>query len=253
MGYDESPLEDADKELSPCLMQWGYNDSKLTQLTHCAKNAQDMSVSSSYRMHDANSPEHWGGTKGIHLPLAQLIATIIPDDYGVIIVPAAFGGKRISECVSQLQPTFVKNLKAALELNSENKLYGIIWCQGEFDAYDKRSGADYKTAFENMINNVNSQLSSYASKSVNGKIDKSIWYNWEFPLMYKNLNTGREILAAQKDVLGESNYVAIPDETLANPTTYTSGTKEAHFGQGTFRSVIAPAVFAKMKANILGE
>ena len=85
VGYDESPIDPyTDRAFnSQRVMQLGFlkdDNLKLVPLTSCAQNFQDM------------TKVQEGGTKGIHLPLANIMLRYIPEDYGVLILPCAYGG-----------------------------------------------------------------------------------------------------------------------------------------------------------------
>lgn len=262
VGYDESLLTLFDKpKYTNRIFQIGHNSKEFKPLSYCAENAQDMATVSGggkagFRSDDAFVDEGrttMAKTKGIHLPLANLIADAIPDDYGVIIVPSAFGGKTIDNLSKNGQgyyARFIENIKTAVNRNEGNVLLGIVWCQGEFDAANSVSGANYKTKFQNLINDAKTDLAEIKNKTLHKKdIDASLWYVFEYPVMYKNTNTGKDILKAQKEVVGESNYVVIPDETPFNETTITSATKNAHYAGDAYRKIIAPRVFNAMSQN----
>lgn len=264
VGYDESILTHFDKpKYANRLFQIGHNSREFKPLTYCAENAQDMSTVTAngkggFRSNDAWVDEgriNYAKTKGVALPLANLIADAIPEDYGVIIVPSAFGGKTIDNLSKNGQGyygRFIENLKTAVNRNEENILLGIVWCQGEYDANNNVTGATYKTKFQNLINDVKNDLEEVKNKTIDKKsVDASKWYVFEYPVHYKNINNnrGREILQAQKEVVGESNYAYIPDETPFNETTITSATLQAHFAGDSYRKVIAPRVFSRMSNN----
>ena len=87
VGYDESPVDVKKYPVNPRLCQLGYkgNDNlKIIPLSWCAQNFQDMTT-----IKGANG---MSGTKGIHYPLAKELLKWIPSDYGILIIPAAYGG-----------------------------------------------------------------------------------------------------------------------------------------------------------------
>lgn len=272
VGYDESvaTLYDVPKYENR-LFQVSCRDDKLNiePLTLCAKNIQNMESDvynkSVFTAQIKESRKVFGlkdgrYTKGIHLPLANLIASAIPDDYGVLIVPGAYGGQSITSflktttsstgCAGGYYARFIKAMKKALEQGAQadkNILAGIIWCQGEQDS-GEMSGLAYKEKFNTLISDVKADLASFANRTAFNSLDK-IWYCYEYPLHFKNQKYGRDILTAQKELLGIDNYVKVDDNHPTNTATYTSAIKEAHYGQNYFRTHIAPSVFEKLKEN----
>lgn len=266
VGYDESALTDDDTPKFPHRVKQIPADSDaISNLTACARNYQDMNQANkggaSYNAATyGNSTEAFLnsrtdklgntriGTKGIHLPLGELILQAIPEDYGVLIVPYAAGGKPIDFFnTANYYTAFANKIKVALATHADSKLAGIIWCQGENNA-GNTTASDYKTKFESLVSNVNALLESEKSKTVNNNVD---WFFYEFPKHYRNTgsgeNSGQAIMGAIKQVLGESHYTAIDENHPVNETTYTTSTKAAHYGQNYYRTHIAPAVFATMK------
>lgn len=147
----------------------------MSVLGYCAKNHQNMnssgvlrggqqSVMANNRQGEPlNDPERFTNakTKGIHLPLANLIINEIPEDYGLIIVPAAYGGQSITTFLSGTRiDTFAQNIKRSLDTHANSVLAGIIWCQGENDT-GSMTKATYKSNFETLINNLKSKLAGY--------------------------------------------------------------------------------------------
>lgn len=258
VGYDESPLTKYDIPVDTNRVKQ-YSDS-LKSLTFCAENLQNMntvsprggtaSAMATERENDAYSVEGrtaYTMTKGIHLPLANLICSVIPDDYGVIIVPGAYGGQAIASFVSGTSNynSFKDRLNSALALNADNVFGGIVWCQGESDAA-ATPAATYKQKFESIINDLHNDINTDAKKMPRVTNPKEYWFAYEWPIDYKNRDA-QGILPVQKEVLGDTNYVAIPDETPANSTNYCASNPGDHYGKDSFRKVIAPRVFAKMQ------
>lgn len=272
VGYDESvaTLYDVPKYENR-LFQVSCRDDKLNiePLTLCAKNIQNMESDvynkSVFTAQIKESRKVFGlkdgrYTKGIHLPLANLIASAIPDDYGVLIVPGAYGGQSITSflktttsstgCAGGYYARFIKAMKKALAQGAQsdkNILAGIIWCQGEQDS-GELSGLAYKEKFSTLISDVKTDLASFANRTAFNSLDR-IWYCYEYPLHFKKQKYGRDILTAQKELLGIDNYVKVDDNHPTNTATYTSAIKEAHYGQNYFRTHIAPSVFEKLKEN----
>lgn len=268
VGYDESMLTKYDV---PCeegrVMQCAGNS--IEPLYFCAKNLQDMNnegkragsatdmaaVRTNSMTGDAFTPSYVDrttkvATKGIHLPLANMICSVIPDDYGVIIVPAARGGRTLSTFTKGNADynSFRDRLKYALGLHEDNVLAGIVWCQGEYDATQGTTAATYKTNFSQMITDLDNDIKTDNYKKLVHRTDpKQYWFVFEWPKHYKDQDRNN-LLGAMKEVVGESHYAAIPDDTPSNDTDFTSATRQAHFGHDSYRKVIAPRVFAKMHA-----
>lgn len=85
VGYDESAPVESEYPENPRICQLGYygNDNlKIVPLRWCAQNFQDIRAFGLGKK----------GTKGIHYPLGQELLKWIPSDYGVLFIPAAYGG-----------------------------------------------------------------------------------------------------------------------------------------------------------------
>lgn len=258
VGYDEGLLTKLDIPYSPNrIFQVSAIDGNIKPLTYCAENLQNMNTVEArnagektnmrnQRANESAARQQYVMTKGIHLPLANLICSVIPDDYGVIIVPYAYGGQNIDYFLARVN-NFAANIKKALDTHVDSIFAGIIWCQGEYDI-TRLTGDQYKAKFIDLVNNTNAQLASYASHSFKGSIDVHDWYFFEFPQYFRNSN-GPAIMAGMKEVLGEDNYIEVPEDHPVNTTLYTSSVAAAHFAGDYFRTYIAPHVFAKMQAN----
>lgn len=264
VGYDESSLTKYDVPFdSARIMQ--YSDS-LKPLTFCAENLQNMNTVQARNdtekgnmrtVRSGSDPDlipsavdrlTYVATKGIHLPLANLICSVIPDDYGVIIVPGAYGGQGIDAFVrgQNYYTQFLNRIKAALALNENNVLAGIVWCQGEFDVGSVAS--TYIQKFEGIVNNLHEDIkAAHPRQLVDTYTPKNYWFVFEWPEHWRR-NDSTHLLDAYKTSMGADHYVDIPAATPANTTGYTSATPAAHYGQDSYRKVIAPRVFAKMHA-----
>ena len=88
VGYDESPVIAQDRPDDARVAQlglYGEDNLRIIPLGVCAQNLQDM--------RPYGHPSNPGvGTKGIHLPLARLLLKEIPEDYGILVIPCAYGG-----------------------------------------------------------------------------------------------------------------------------------------------------------------
>lgn len=193
VGYDESPITvvSADKNR---IKQLGYhtNNKQLIPLGTTAESFQDMRNFG------------YGGTGGIHLPLANLILPRIPSDYGVVVIPAAFGGTGFSsnrsggynedtmKCSGQQAREYawgvganqykamVDRLKFVLDMNPKNKFIGVVWIQGEQDSTNDNAMNANLTQFPQMVDDFCKQMNqNYASRATLGAFSKDNWFNVE--------------------------------------------------------------------------
>ena len=276
VGYDESPvdLKFTYKNRDPKrIKQLGYYDAdnlEMISLGHCAQNLQDMRTKSDGNpIQDINGVR---GTKGIHLPLANLMIDYIPDDYGVLVVPAAYGStgflsgnegtynqdtKKPNNYnslkwspTSALYQTMKGRIIHALELNRENLFAGVIWCQGE---KDKGSASGHKTAFEAMTTAFFAEMNDYDGGNLRNRVpkgewDRDIWYNLETVTYWDYQEQCKSIWENYK-TWNKNTYIDIPrdtDSNLVNGTGDTSSTYASHYGNNAYYKVIAPRVLQKM-------
>lgn len=259
VGYDESDLTPFDVPVNPeRILQFSYNENTIKELDYCADTFQNMrtAVPIGNTGTDKRAPARtFAGTKGIHLPLANLIASVIPDDMGVIVVPAAYGGQTINAFKQggDYYTRLLEGIRRSMLYGDEpekNIFLGIVWCQGEFNTNSGGTPAStYMNDFKAIVSAVASDLSGYAAKTPLGYLNEKIWYFYEWPRYWRNLTTGPQILAGLREFLGE-NYVDIPESTPTNITKRTtSGDPATHYGQNAFRTHIAPRVFSRMCRN----
>lgn len=280
VGYDESVVDDKflyknrDNDRIKQLGFYGEDNLKLINLDYCAQSMQDM------RNHNRKG-EKYAGTKGIHLPLANLLLDYIPDDYGVLVLPIAFGGtgftsggngtysdslKKPTDTDSKsgngttaqkwgVDTAYYKTLRDriihALKLNDENLFAGIVWCQGE---NDKTNASGHQSGFEAMTAKLFEELNAYESGTLKARVpkkvwDRDIWYNMETVSYWYTQNQCQQIWNNYK-AWNEKTYVEIPRSTESNTretgTGQTTQTYESHYGQNAYQRVIAPRVLQKM-------
>lgn len=274
VGYDESPVDvkftykNRDTNRIKQLGFYGDDNLKIIDLGYCAQNMQDM------RAHNRPS-EFFSGTKGIHLPLANLMLDYIPDDYGVLILPIAFGGtgftsgNTLTYDSTLKKPVetgagkgtvagkwtydgaFYKTLRDriiyAVEYTVDNLFAGIIWCQGE---NDKSNANGHKTEFENMTSNLFRELNErgLGDRTPKGIVDKDIWYNMETVSYWYGQGQCQQIWDNYK-AWNENTYVEIPRDTESNAvngTGQTTSNYPSHYGNNAYQKVIAPRVLQKM-------
>ncbi|MGL5717340.1 MAG: sialate O-acetylesterase [Paraclostridium sp.] len=286
VGYDESSLDTAfsykclDSDRIKQLSMKDETNLELVPLGHCAHNYQMMDTINA-RGGTAISPDSivgmkgvqnvdtkYYGTKGVHLPLANLLLNEIPDDYGVLIIPVAHGGTGFigadygSYDSSKMRPTLlnkgytwgvqssyykgmVDRIKYALNLNPENIFAGVVWIQGE---NDKNNAATHWTGFSAMVNDFFAQMNaSHKSRVKKGIWDKDIWFNVETVSYWYSQGQCQTIWNNYKS-WSEKTYVEIPRSTPCNLTLQTSGTAAAHFGLNAYATTVAPRIVEKMKA-----
>lgn len=284
VGYDESPIEtnftykNLDTNRIKQLGFYGNQNLQIIDLGYCAQNMQDMRKKSNGNpIQDKNGV---AGTKGIHLPLANLMLDYIPEDYGILVLPIAFGGtgftgsattgtynkqdKKPSErgqgegtsiqrwgVGTAYYQTLRDRIIHALTLNEANLFAGIVWCQGENDQND---AAGHKTGFENMTAELFRELNAYNSGSLKkrvpkGEWDRDIWYNMETVYDWFRRNQCQTIWNNYKE-WNPKTYVEIKstnaDSNETNGTRATANNLADHYGNNAYYRIIAPKVLQKM-------
>jgi hypothetical protein len=225
VGYDESenttmsnPNSDPDR-----IKQVGYygdDNLKIIPLQSMAQNLQNMI--------DQGTAANKKGTKGLHLPLAELIAKHIPDDYGVLVVPVAYGmtfftrssGTTRTYNATKMQPdpeatnasngpgndfwtvnsayhqTLRDRVKWALdqgEGKTVNKFAGVIWCQGEADtAQFGGTSSNHGALFQALVSQLATDWADYNQCSSTGAMDKSVWFVHDTTLYWRQRTSNSE-------------------------------------------------------------
>lgn len=285
VGYDESLVDigsklayvSRDTNRIKQLGFYGEDNLQIIDLGYCAQSMQDMRVNN--RVGEANP-----GTKGLHLPLANLMLDYIPEDYGVLVLPISYGGtgftgdKGSGTYSEELKKPTDADPKAgqggqgtailkwgtgtayyqtlrdriihALKLNDKNLFAGIIWCQGENDMNDADT---HYTKFREMTQGLFDELNAYEggilkTRTPRGTFDKSIWYNMETVGYWYSQGQCQTIWNNYKAWNGDT-YIEIPRDTESNDingTGTTASIKAKHFGNNAYQKVIAPRVLQKM-------
>lgn len=282
VGYDESPLNPifSGRE-NPRVKQLGlYGDDNLRiiPLTHFAQNLQDMKP---------NARPGMTGTKGIHLPLGNLIVKEIPDDYNLVILPVAYGGtgftvgnSTTSYDAEAMRPhtlaayrwgvnsVYYRMLKERLDyllgLNPLNYYIGTVWCQGE---HDNRNAAGHKTEFIRMTDDFFAHFNGkYPDRVKGGVWGKKQWFIHDTVPFWRTANPNHDhngviqIWNNYRDWSPET-FVTLDfgqtPEIYTNQTNGTFGTSVkhtsvhlgSHFGNDAFYTLVAPAVYKKMLEN----
>ena len=274
VGYDESPVDtkfiykNRDTERIKQLGFYGEDNLQIIDLGYCAQSMQDMTA---HNRAGSDTP----GTKGIHLPLANLMLDYIPDDYGVLMLPISFGGTGFTSGTAGTYDTELKKPSNAgagrgttaqkwgvntpyyntlrdriihvLNLNPENLFAGIIWCQGE---NDKTNAAGHYSGFQTMTEALFTALNDagLGGRTPKGTWDKDIWYNMETVAYWYSQNQCQQIWDNYRQ-WNENTYVEIPRDTESNQingTGQTTSNYPSHYGNNAYQKVIAPRVLQKM-------
>ena len=274
LGFDESPVELTglyackDSNRIKQLGFYGDDNLKLIDLGYCAQSMQDMKP---HNNADSATP----GTKGIHLPLANLMLEHIPEDYGVLVLPISFGGtgfttgeighydsvlKKPSDkdigqgtCILRwgkdypYYETLRDRIIYALNLHPENKFAGLIWCQGENDEAAPKQQFE---AFQSMSSALFQALNNagFGNRVPKGIWDKDIWYNMETVSYWYTLEGCVEIWNNYRK-WNPDTYIEIPRDTDSNEvngTGQTAANRGAHFGNNSYATVVAPRVLNKL-------
>ena len=269
VGYDESPVaqdycERFDSARIRQLGLHGEDNLHVIALGACAQSYQDM--------RPFGNPLNPGiGTKGIHLPLAHKLLEYIPEDYGILIISCAYGGSGFT--VGEFGPydearlapatgvwrwgassNYYRGMKEriayALDLNSENRFLGVVWCQGEHDSGD---AAGQKAGFEAMTADFFAYFARhYPGRVYKGDWNRDIWYNYETVSYWYDQGECAQIWENYRRWNPET-YVEIPRDTDSNEingTGITARIRGAHFGNDAFVNVVAPRVAAVMAGRL---
>lgn len=268
VGYDESPMTAQDRNSDARIAQLGLyaeDNLRVIPLGACAQNIQDM--------RPYGHPDHPGeGTKGIHLPLARLLLAQIPEDYGVLVIPCAYGGTGFT--VGEMGAYDAQTMRPepgvwrwgtasnyyrcmrdrvgyALDMNPENRFLGVVWCQGEHDSGDPQGQI---RGFEAMAEDFFRFFGEhYPGRVYRGAWNRAIWYNCETVGYWYALEGCREIWANYRRWSPET-YVEIPRDTDSNAvrgTGITARVREQHFGNDAYARVVAPRVAQAMGKRLM--
>ena len=269
VGYDESviPADYMERFGSPRVWQLGFHDPdnlQIIPLGPCAQNFQDM--------RPFGHPDNPGiGTRGIHLPLAKAMLKHIPEDYDLLVIPCAYGGTGFSMGRwggydgQSLRPepgiwrwgvescyyrALVHRIGFVLQQNPENMFLGMVWCQGEWDS--ENAGLHWE-GFTAMTRDFFGKMEQdFPGRVWRGQWDRSVWYNMETVAWWHSYHECPQIWA-NYEMWSPQTYVRIPrstDSNEVNGTGITAKQRSAHFGNGSFEKVIAPAVAQIIAARL---
>lgn len=211
--------------------------------------------------------------KGIHLPLAKELLKRLPSGTKILVVPVSCTGtgfkaerpygtydhKEMKPVItrgvqyrwgveSSYCKTLLDRLKYALDLNAANKFLGFVWCQGEYDRFN----ADHHyTEFMKMTDHIFTEMNSggYGARTNYGTFDKRLWYTYSSTLDFMNWYGEKDasVLFGGYKQWNPDGFVHVPYGVPVNPPGLGGGA--SHFGQNTFRTIIAPAVAKCMEEN----
>lgn len=267
MGWDESakyPASGGADEPTPGAYQLGLRDSKNLQIIPLLASPQDLQDLS--HLVDKNGQR---GTKGIHLPLAQLLLKEVPAGYNVLVIPVGYGSSGFSTIATSsydavaMKPTNLRErtrwgvneayyrmltdrVKYTLNANPDNKFVGVIWCQGEEDiTRGPTNVTEHNTAFSTMTEAFFSDINGagLATRCPRGRAGKHIWYNYDTtPYFYHtpanpqqgygqaaNAFKGSCLFGGYK-VWNPDTFIHIPEDYAL--TNYVNGTGQAMAQRG---------------------
>ncbi|MDO5416260.1 MAG: hypothetical protein Q4F29_03585 [Lachnospiraceae bacterium] len=270
VGYDESYvpedyLQQFRRERIRQLGLYGEDNLKVIPLGVCAQSYQDLRPYS-----NPENPAPNLGTKGIHLPLADLLLEEIPEDYKILVLSCAYGGCgfTVGETGSYVKeemrpaPGILKwgvespfylgmkdRISYALDQNPENQFLGVVWIQGEHDNGDGRGQiAGFERMTEDFLEDFKTH---YPGRVYRGDWNRDVWYNVETVSYWYSVGDCPMIWEHYRE-WNPATYVEIPrttDSNEVNGTGLTASIRGAHFGNNAYIRVVAPNVAAKMKEN----
>ncbi len=245
---------------------YGEDNLKLIPLGACAQNFQDLRP-----FGNPQSDPAMPGTKGMHLPLADRLLDLIPEDYGILVLPCAYGGvgftvgeegsydsetMRPSEgrlrwgVQSPFFAAMKDRIRYALDLNPENRFLGVVWLQGEFD-YE--NGKEQMPRFDAMAEDfLKTFAAEYPGRVYRGDWNRDIWYNVETVAYWYGMGDC-PMIWDHYAAWNPKTYVRIPRDTDSNEingTGLTASVRAQHFGNDAFLKVVAPAIAAKMAERL---
>lgn len=271
VGFDESPIPaDYPKQFRGERIRqlgfYGEENLKVIPLGACAQNFQDLRPFGN-PMSDPSMP----GTRGMHLPLANLLLDSIPQDYDILVLPCAYGGVGFTvgeqgtydpETMRPSQgrlrwgkesPFYYAmrdRIRYALEQNPENRFLGLVWLQGEFD-YE--NGKQQMPRFDAMAEAFLTYFAAaFPGRVCKGDWNRDIWYNVETVAYWYQQGDCPMIWDHYRHWNPET-YVSIPrttDSNEVNGTGLTAAVRAMHFGNDAFRKVVAPRIAEVMEKRL---
>lgn len=268
VGYDESYvpedyLEQFHGDRIWQLGLYGEDNLKIIPLGVCAQSYQDLRPFS-----NPENPVPNLGTKGIHLPLADRLLTVIPEDYDILVISCAYGGTgftvgekgRYDEKGLRPEPgiwqwgvdsPYYRGIKDrvayALNMNEENRFLGMVWIQGE---HDSGNSAGQIQGFDAMAKDFFCYFQeTFPERVYKGEWNRDIWYNIETVSHWYTQGECPQIWEHYR-AWNPDTYVEIPRDTDSNEvngTGLTASIRGCHFGNNAYIKVVAPRTAEKMK------
>lgn len=271
LGYDESPILAGYEgqfrtERIRQLGLYGQDNRKPIPLGACAQNYQDLRPFS--------NPQNYApdlGTKGMHLPLADLLLADIPPEASVLVLPCAYGGTgftvgqkgRYDPQAMRPEPGIWQwgvdspyylamrdRIGYALAQNPANRFLGVVWLQGEHDNADADGQAE---GFARMTEDFFAHFAAaYPGRVYKGGWNRGIWYNVETVAYWYSQGQCARIWANYRR-WNPDTYVEIPrdtDSNAVNGTGLTASVRACHFGNNAFQKVVAPRVAAALRKRL---
>ena len=245
---------------------YGEDNLKIIPLGACAQNYQDMRP-----FGNPENPAAMSGTRGMHLPLADLLLDMIPGDYDILVLPCAYGGVGFTvgeqgsyDSVALRPPqgrlrwgkespfyfAMRDRIQYCLELNPENRFLGVVWMQGEFD-YE--NGPAQMAGFDAMTEDFFRYMAEVCpGKVYKGDWNRGIWYNAETVAHWYGVGDCPRIWAHYAQWSPET-YVKVPRDTDSNEvngTGLTAAVRAMHYGNDAFRRVVAPCIAKTMAKRL---
>lgn len=268
VGYDESYVPDdyLNQFDTSRIVQLGLyreDNLKIIPLGVCAQSYQDLRQFSNLKNTVPNL-----GTKGMHLPLANLLLKDIPEDYDILVISCAYGGagftvgQKGTYDKEQMMPSLgigqwgveepyylgmKDRIAYVLNLNPENKFLGVVWVQGE---HDNQNAKGQKAGFEAMTEDFFSTFGKeFPNRVYKGEWNRNIWYNVETVAYWYTQGQCVEIWDNYKK-WNPNTYVEIPRDTDSNAVNGTGRTamiRGSHYGNDAYLKVIAPRIEENMR------
>ncbi len=274
VGYDESliPADYLNRFRTGRIAQLGmYGDDncKIIPLGACAQNYQDLRPYS-----NPANPQPNLGTKGIHLPLADLLLGSIPDDYNILVIACAYGGTAFTQGEpgsydkEHLRPSpgplrwgegmpyyqaMRDRIAYALDQDPENRFLGMVWIQGENDLND---AAGHAAGFDRMADAFFADFrQNYPGRVYRGDWDRGVWYNVETVAYWYTRGQCPQIWEHYK-AWNPETYVPVPRDTDSNEvngTGLTASNRADHYGNDAYYKVVAPCAARVMEKRLKKE
>lgn len=267
-GYDISAIDAEDAE-HPDIFQLSYGRGDIPSMSIIPLTADAEDI-------DDDIKGYGRKCKGIHLPLAKELLNRLPFGTKILVIPVAVGDTKFQPDrqygeydAVQMKPvriynrhyrwgvesayckTMLDRLKYALDLNADNQFLGFVWCQGESD----RPNADlHYTEFMRMTDHIFTEMNSsgYGARTNYGTFDKRLWYTYSSTSCFMDWYTEYDAT----DVFGgykqwnPDGFIHVPyGVPVNNGPPSSAGGGYLHFGQNTYRKIIAPAVAQCMEDN----